>query len=425
MDIQLHTGQLEVFNDSHKVRVLVCGRRWGKSRLTIYELLMSALRFPGQVSLESPETVIGVLPTLPMARKILWKPLVSLIEVSDIGKYVKDIRHTEFRIEFENRKPAIQIASALDSGGDRLRGMRLWFAALDEFQDYRFETFDKVIRPAMADSVGSRALITGTPKGQNNILFELFSRATKYPETYAAWNRRTWDNPMIPWSEVLEAKATLPPKAFRQEYCATFELPEGQIYSELDDDNLIDRLPNELDYTIMGMDFGDTNPAIVVMGFKDGRCYYLDGYNPADGQPVPQPVQDEVIVRLALKYAPRGIWCDPSRPSSIIHIRDLGKQNGLIGLGKAVAGFNRIEEGIEQIASVIYQKKLLFTKDTAIKYHGHVTGYMAYEMMSSYHRAKNNKTGLVSDQVEEGQRDHICDAIRYALATAPQNTKIR
>lgn len=415
MDILLHKGQQAIFNDPHKFRIIVCGRRFGKSRLVLWELLLAALNFPGTVSMHSPERVLGILPTLSQAKKILWEPLYNVCTETEISKFVKNISKTEFRVDFEGGKPSIVVAGALDHAGDRLRGMRLYFVAADEIQNYRPTTWDEIIVPAMADTPGSRAIGTGTPLGTNNILHTLAKRAETIPDLYSFHNMPTWTNPTIPREEVENARRILPPRAFRQEFEAHFLDFPGKIFSELEVANQVPFLPTGITDTIMGYDFGDVHPAIVIWGKKHDYWYYLDGWSPSTNEPVALPVQDDMVRRLAEKYHPKAVFCDPSRPSAILNLRDIGRRHGVPGLTRAVEGYNRIEEGIDQLHSLIFQRKLQFPQDSVPQYPGHIPGLLAYEQFSNYHRL-TNIDGVVTDKVKEGQDDHIIDASRYALA---------
>lgn len=414
LNIKLHKGQRKVYSDKRKVRVVVCGRRWGKSKLTVYELLLRSLTFSGKVDPVSTQTVLGVLPTLAAAKRILWQPLLNLCTQTALSEAVEHISKVDFKITFKGGKPPIVISST-EGGGDRLRGMRLYFVCMDEYQDMAPGTLDQVIMPATADTQGSKILITGTPKGKNNVLFEVADRAIQFPHLYSFFNMPTWTNPTIDKAEVETARLTLPPRSFRQEYMAEFCDFPGKIFTELDENNLVTTLPDSYDFTLLGVDWGECNPAFVVLGRRDNKWYYVDGYAPDSDQPIAPPMQDAEILRLAKKYQPRQVFCDPSRPASILHLRNLGKDNGLVGLSKAVAGYNRIEDGLDQVHSLLYQNRLLFPKDPVKRYSGQLTGIEAYQQFSDYHR-KTDKNGMVTDQVEDGQRDHAIDAIRYLLA---------
>ncbi len=381
-----------------------------------YELILAALGFPGRASIESPEKVLCALPTLTQAKKVIWQPLVNLCEQTVLSKYVKNINRSEHRISFESGKPDIVVTGANDSNGDGMRGGRYWFVGLDEYQDMRPGIFDGIVSPAMADTKGSRALITGTPKGKTNLLYEMFLRAEKFPSIYASFNMPTSTNPTIPRSEIEQAKLILPPKLYRQEYEASFESNDFAIYAELDELNRCDRLPDTFDQITFGIDHGDVHPAIVVLGKLDNVYYYIDGWSPNDGQVVPQDYVDAKLVDLASRWNPTACFLDPSRPATILSIRKLGQKYGLIGLARSVAGYNSIQDGNSQVHSLIFQKRYLIPREdiTQGRKH-HINGDTFFNQMSNYHY-KVDANGVVTDKVADAQNDHLVDSNRYLLA---------
>lgn len=42
--VQLHSGQMKVFQSPHRFKVVCAGRRWGKSRLSISTIIRAAAR---------------------------------------------------------------------------------------------------------------------------------------------------------------------------------------------------------------------------------------------------------------------------------------------------------------------------------------------------------------------------------------------
>lgn len=420
VNLDLHDGQLEIFEATQKVVTAVMGRRFGKTRLGLTKIPIMALSFPGEVDPISPEVVLVAMPTLQQAIPIIWEPLKALAE-GPFSPWVLKIDNQRHQITFKHGKPQIRVVGANDQNGDRLRGNRIWFFWGDEFQDFKPEVLDTVIMPAMADTPGSTALLTGTPKGKLNHLYEVFNRGTLDPETYASFNMPTYTNPFVPNEEIEKLRITLPPRLFRQEMEASFEEFPGKVHYELGSGNLAPGYPTVFDLTILGVDFGDVHPSFSVLGRADGSWYWLEGWEPTEGVPVPQPTQDANIVRLAQKYNVQGCYCDPSRPSGILGIRALGKEYGLPGLSRAIAGFNRIEEGISQVHSLIYQCLLMFRQETSEDEKtrrvtpGYVSPYDAYQLHNAYHRA-TDRNGNVTEAIEDGQRDHTVDSTRYALA---------
>ena len=71
--IELHPTQKEVVKDSHRFRVLNCGRRWGKTTLAVYEMIGKALSKDGQ-------NVAYIAPTYQQSRDICWRDLKRIVD---------------------------------------------------------------------------------------------------------------------------------------------------------------------------------------------------------------------------------------------------------------------------------------------------------------------------------------------------------
>ncbi len=119
---------------------------------------------------------------------------------------------------------------------------------------------------------------------------------------------------------------------------------------------------------------------------------------------------------LASRYRPIGSFADPSRPSSIINVRTLGKQHGLLGLNKCVAGYNPIQEGNNQFHSLIFQRRLKIPRyDYTNGRKDHLSGDTFFNLLSNYHYLVD-KAGTVTDKIAPNQNDHAIDASRYTIA---------
>lgn len=390
MKIQLHRKQNEVLNSvmHNKQTVLVAGRRFGKSRLGITSLYLKALSFRGSVSLESPETVLAVMPTALQARRIIWKPLLEKVQhTPELLRLVDECNKSEMYLKFRN-KPPIRVAGANDNDGDGLRGVRCYYLYADEYQDWKPHIYSTVLRPALADTQGSSELKTGTPKGILNHLKYAFDSCSN------AYHFKTLDNPFIDQEAVEEARRTTHPRLFRQEYEASFEEFAAKIYTELNDTHLIPKPYLEYDLTVAGIDWGDRNPAIAILGRFDGTWYQIDYWENTADVALPTEITHGHYVRLCNKYRVSRAYCDPSRPTSIIDLRAMGIP--------AVAGFNPVNEGVDQVHNLIFQGNLKFTDKRV------------FDLMQSYHY-KTDKSGAVLPVEADGEW-HLNDCIRYALA---------
>lgn len=421
---KLHPAQLQVITDrkNFRFRVMVCGRRLGKSRLVLDELIYAALSFKGVMSKTSPQVVLGTLPTAVQARQILFKPLMNLFTTTSLKYLVDKINISTMTISLKG-KPSIIIVGANDKGGDRLRGKRVYFIAMDECQDISPVAWNEVIRPAMSDTPNSRAMMTGTPKSKNNFLYELAMMEQTH-EDWKFYNFKTSDNPFIPREEIEKARRSLPPRVFEQEYEASFVNFPGQIWDSLSSTNVTQLTdePVHYDLVVMGLDWGDKYPAAVVCGldrFLD-KWFIIDAWSPNvnlkhDPVTITRDEFQSQVSKLVLKHDVDRIFADPSQPSSILAVRNFGVHRGFKSCQEA---FNRIAEGTAQVGNLIYQQRLnviSFTPTELEANDGHLTGDNVFQFMQSYHW-KTDKAGVLTEEPADGAFAHTCDALRYALA---------
>jgi hypothetical protein len=415
LPFKLHKAQREIFRDKHRFRVTVNGRRFGKTTLGQTEMVVRSLSCPHKVSPQFPLSVLGILPTAKQARNILWKPLVGLVESTALGNVVQKVNNTYMEMIFNNGIQLL-IGGANDSGGDRMRGLKVYFALCDETQDIKPIVWNEVIRPAMSDTPGSSALFTGTPKGKQNFLYELFCRP-EHDGQWASFSYPSSANPIIPRQEIETARLTMPPRLFAQEYEASFVDFPGKFYTELDSENYHFGALPPFDLVVMGVDWGDLHPALVVLGRSNRQWYFLEGWSPNNTkspEPIPSALFRQQVKRLRHKWNIQAAFCDPSRPSEILALRDL--------VPKSVAGYNPIMEGITQVHSLIHNNNLLFPQELkADPVQGAVDPELAFSLLSSYHREQDS-WGNYKDVPADGYFSHTCDALRYAL-TIPVGQK--
>lgn len=197
---------------SHPARfkVVVAGRRCGKSRFAIVQTLISALQCTS-----TDAAVVYIAPTIAMVKVLAWDMLMQLGQPVIASSNVN-----EGKIKLIN---GVSIYCRGADNPDTLRGMKMAYAILDETKDLRDNVFELIVRPALSDLRGG-ALIIGTPSPdatQFRRYFDLGMNGTD--ADWAAWHKTTADNPMIPKDEIESAKATLSTSAFEQEYMASWE----------------------------------------------------------------------------------------------------------------------------------------------------------------------------------------------------------
>ncbi len=213
--LALHAGQRTVFTNRARFRVIVAGRRWGKTHLARVELIEPAVRVPGRYWY--------VAPTLKDAKDIFWGDLKDAIDWTWLAEKPNE---SELKILFRSGGE-IRLYGAEDP--DALRGRGLRKVVLDEFADMKPETWTESLRPALAD-YGAPALFIGTPRSFNHFhaLYEKGQDPTR--RTWASWQFKTIENPFIDPQEIEDAKTDTDARTFRQEYEASFETLAGRAY---------------------------------------------------------------------------------------------------------------------------------------------------------------------------------------------------
>jgi phage terminase large subunit-like protein len=217
LNFELLPWQKEVYSDSTRFKVIVAGRRCGKSRLSAVALLVEGLKCP------QGSAVMYVAPTQGQARQIIWDLLMDLGRDVISGSHVNNMDIT-----------LINGAKIYVRGADRpdtLRGVSLTFVVLDEVADIKSDTWEKVLRAALSDKKGN-ALFIGTPKGRN-WFYDMYNLGLEDPdEEWKSWHFTTKDNPLIDPKEIDGARKTLSSFAFKQEYEASFDNAGTDLFKE-------------------------------------------------------------------------------------------------------------------------------------------------------------------------------------------------
>ena len=256
----LSLAQDQVANNTTRFRVVVAGRRFGKTHLSIRELCYHA-RLPDR-------EVWYVAPTYKMARQIVWRKLKN--KLTDLN-WIKKTNETELSISLVNGS-TISLKGA--DNYDSLRGVGLDFIVLDEFADIDPEAWYETLRPTLSDKQG-RALFIGTPKGIGNWAYEIYQNTQDDPKNWASFSYTTVEGGNVPVEEIEQARKDLDERTFRQEYMATFETFSGRIYYAFDRSlNVRKYEGTQPEVIYVGMDF-NIDPMSAVVATRTGDTLHI------------------------------------------------------------------------------------------------------------------------------------------------------
>ena len=260
-ELGLRWAQGEVFSSNKRFRVLVAGRRFGKSYLSCIELLKAAIERPG-------ETYFYCAPTYRMAKDIAWKTLKRLVP----QVWIKTKNESDLKIELINDS-VIELKGTENAMA--LRGRSLAGVVLDEAAFMDAEVWFEVIRPALADKQGW-ALFISTPDGTASWFYDLWCYCKEDPtDEWKRWCYTTIEGGNVPKHEIEAARAQLDQRTFRQEFEASFENLSGLVAISFGDDNISEKAKDiSVAPILLGVDF-NVDPMSGICAVKDGENLYV------------------------------------------------------------------------------------------------------------------------------------------------------
>ena len=405
--IPLHSNQLNVFKDGEKYRfrVLVTGRRFGKTTLAITELVIKALRSPNKLY-----WYCG--PTYRQSKQIAWKMVKSISPEGDIKK----INESELTVLYHNGSE-VQLKGC--DNMDSLRGSGVHGMIVDEFAAIynNWEVWNEVLRPTLSDAYAINnedgwCMFIGTPKGKD-ALFNLFLRGQKVNPVWKSYQFTTIDNMAINMrSEVELAKKELPGRMFRQEYLASFESFTGLIYPEFSNDHVVTKyeLPKWfkklacIDPAVTG-----TTAVLFTAIDEDGTIICYNEYY-EDNQRVSEvcanlPTSDDWLI-------------DPASNAKVVHregklfsLHDEYRENGIV----ARNGENDVDGGINRVGE--------YFKTNRIRVMSNCTK-LIWEL-ERYHWSEQKETIKGETKATPFKKnDHLCDCLRYIVMSRPHDSKL-
>jgi hypothetical protein len=290
--VPLSKPQKQVLECDKRFRVLITGRRFGKTFLAVTELAKFA-RYP-------KKKVWYVAPTYRMAKDIVWFELVDKLTKH---KWIKKTNNSDLSILLRNGS---QISLRGADNENSLRGVGLDFLVMDEFADVKEHAWYEVLRPTLSDKNGS-ALFCGTPRGYGNWSYNLF---TKEDNNWASFQFTTLDGGQVSANEIEQAKADLDERTFNQEYMASFVNYAGQIYYNFDrKENVIDKYEPKTAEIHIGMDFNIDPMSAVVTEIQGDKIIIYDEIILYSSN------TDEMVQEIKTRYSGKHIFIYPDPAS--------------------------------------------------------------------------------------------------------------
>jgi hypothetical protein len=258
-----HPQQILYHNSTARFRLPNCGRRFGKSTMAGRDL---------EARLFAPNRLFWIVgPTYDLGEKefrVVWH---DLIVQQQLGKdktikraYNKKQGHMFIQFPWNTR---VEVRSA--DHPENLVGDALDWVIMSEAAKHKPETWERFIRPALADRRGGADFPT-TPEGYN-WLYDLwmYGQDPEVPE-YESWRFPSWANTAIYPDgendpEIRLLRKTMSPEGFLQEIGADFGSFVGKIYPEWDVQRHVSSVKfNPAWPNFIAFDWGYTNPLAAI-----------------------------------------------------------------------------------------------------------------------------------------------------------------
>jgi PBSX family phage terminase large subunit len=242
----------------------------------------------------------------------------------------------------------------------------------------------------LTDKKGS-ALFISTPSGFNHF-YDLFNLENTDLD-YKSFHFTTYDNPFIDVSEINKAQIELPENRFAQEYLADFRKTEGLVYNEFDrHKHTFDSLEgiNKID-TLVGIDWGYTNPTAVLLIYKDyDRTYWVVSEWYRKGKTT------EEVIEYVKTLGANIFYPDPAEPDRISQMRRHGLN---------VREVNKdVVKGVDAVRTLLKNGKLKIHKS-------------CLQLINEFetYAYQDKKVGKNDSEEPIKENDHGLDALRYTV----------
>jgi phage FluMu gp28-like protein len=210
-----HAGQRAFLEARAPIRVLACGRRWGKSEVIAVEIARTLLN-------PAPRMVLLVAPSLEQAM-IPFERVAGLLRQAGESP---TIRRTPAPVLTVGQS-RLWARSAV-RGGLYLRGRKAHLIVVDEAAYVPESIVVEVLLPMLSDTGGQLALVS-TPRGKN-YFYRLYLEGQQGSDRVWSLRSPSWQNPLLSPRVLMMQAQWMSERQFQVEYGAAFLDDAGQVF---------------------------------------------------------------------------------------------------------------------------------------------------------------------------------------------------
>ena len=392
--------QQEVHKNKKRFSVLVCHRRFGKSVLSINELIKTAA--------DKPRSLCAfVAPTYRQGKSIAWEYLKFYTQ--PLLKIGGTRNESELRIDLFNGS-RIQIFGA--DNPDSIRGLGFDAVVLDEYAIMAPRVWTEIVRPAVADKLGW-VLFIGTPMGHNQF-WEVYDFALRGHDDWYGKLYRASDTKVIPVEELEQARSIMTPEQYEQEFeCSFTAAVSGSYYGRLitkaEKDGRIGYVPVDTNVGIeTWWDLGIGDSTAIWFAQRVGQEIHLVDYYETSGESLAHyaDVLKEKNYDYACHIAPHDIMA-----------RELGTGKSRLevanelGIDFDIAPKLEVDHGIESVRNAL--PNCYFDREKC---------KVGLDALRQYRKQWDEKNQVFKNKPLHNWCSHAADSFRYGCVAEPIDT---
>lgn len=425
--MELHQTQKEVAQDNHNYRVVCCGRQWGKTTLSVLEMIACAYSKTSEIAYFAT--------TFDQARNIAWTMLKEFSRAgwsrspneSRLELFLKNQAGGESRITlrgFENVETA--------------RGQQFDFLVIDEVAQMRNWDYawQAILEPTLAFRKG-KCLFISTPYGRNHF-YEMYKKGLENDPNWKSWRFKSNENPFLSKERIEQAKKTSTKDYFAQEYEADFTSFTGLVFKEFQREvHVIEPFDIGDNWSIYrGIDFGSTNPTACIWIAVDGDDnWYIVEEHYQTGQTIDYHAgiinANKLSARVAQTFGdPSGAQWIKEFAQRGIYITPATKETGTQFNSWVRYGIEKVSERLKPIPGhtvnqlpvsmpsreIGMPKMFIFASCT--------NTIREFETYRWKEKSVTQAQDLNEPDVPEKANDHIMDALRYFAVSYKKHTTV-
>lgn len=371
---------------------IVAHRRAGKTVGCIQDLIAKAIETD-----KTDARYAYISPFYAQSKDVAWTYLKQFTQ----GIPGVTPNESELHITFAHNGARIRLYGA--DNYDRMRGIYLDGAVLDENGDMDPRAWAEVIRPALSDRKGWATFI-GTPKGRNGF-FEVHERAKASPDWFDLTLKAS-ETGLVDAQELADARAMMTPEQYEQEFECSFDAAIiGAYYGSLVADAESQGRVTEV----------DINPLLPIhtawdLGIGDSTAIWIFQIGP-DGMRMVDHIEDhgKPLGHYVAELEARGYRGGKDFVPHDAKVRSLdtgrSRLETLAGMGRQpiLLPASNLDDGINGVRQMF--PRMWFD---AIKCKD------AIEALRQYRTEFDEKTKAFRNRPRHDWTSHTADALRYA-----------